>query len=348
MTTRDDVPDNERLAESIRVTVRDVNDNPASRRDVELTVEDETGARLQLITWETHNIDQQWETGQTYEITGARGKRYTRQSGTRVELHSTGGFQAREVSLSDVTRLLVVGDSHVGYRHRPQSDKPSWARGVDSREVFRRCLARAREAGVDAVVHVGDIFDHQNTSADREHVRQEIDRTVNSGIPFYYIEGNHDDWRGRALLKDTPGDHLAEGVPLVGDSPVNLLGVDHSGEGFPTEAPEPSVDMVLNLNILVIHETPYPVVDEEEGLVYKNDSNKADISGFVETADYGIDLVITGHLHVANQLRVRGTNIPVLITGPTIPISSYEKDSRPSTWLLTIGDGDIELERQSL
>lgn len=128
--------------------------------------------------------------------------------------------------------------------------------------------------------------------------------------------------------------------------PVNLLGYDHAGGKFPTRAPTPKWEMTQNPNILVIHESPYPVVDDTGTLLYQNDKNKADISSFIETADFDIDLIITGHLHVADRPHVLGHDIPVLVTGPTIPISQYETDSNPSTWLLTVTDKGIDLERQ--
>lgn len=85
-------------------------------------------------------------------------------------------------------------------------------------------------------------------------------------------------------------------------------------------------------------------------ILYQHDGNKADISGFIGTAHYAIDLVVTGHLHVANRARVRDSVVPVLVTGPTVPISTYKEDNRPSTWLLTVtGDGEApKLDRQPL
>jgi hypothetical protein len=103
--------------------------------------------------------------------------------------------------------------------------------------------------------------------------------------------------------------------------------------------------MLLGQNALVVHESPHPVVDDTGSLLYQEDPNRADVSSFIESAGFDIDLLITGHLHVADQPRIRGHDIPVLVTGPTIPISSYEKDSNPSTWLLTATNSGIALDR---
>lgn len=125
---------------------------------------------------------------------------------------------------------------------------------VNARNVFVRCLKRARKLDVDAVIHAGDVFDHARE--DRNAVRQAISQTVGAGIPFYYVFGNHDDKKGRKLLKSTSGIHLAEAMSPTGKSSVNLLGIDHSGQSFPTTAPDASIDMLLGKNALVVHESP--------------------------------------------------------------------------------------------
>jgi len=346
MVTRDEVPHDRRLSGSITVTVKEVRTNPKPQRDAELTVQDEDGAELSVVIWETHEIEQNWKEGATYELTGVRGKRYSTESGSYVELNSTKAFRAQRLTTNDTTRVLVLGDTHVGYRHRSPSNKSAWAGNVNAREVFVRCLERARNLDVDAVIHVGDVFDHGNTRGDRNAVRQAISRTVGAGIPFYYVFGNHDDKKGRKLLKSTSGIHLAESTSQIGEQSVNFLGIDHSGQEFPTTAPDASIDMLLGKNALVIHESPHPAVDRSGSLLYQKDLNRADISPYIESADFDIDLIVSGHLHVADQPRVRGHDIPVLVTGPTVPISSYEKDSNPSTWLLTATSSGIELERQ--
>jgi len=323
-----------------------VRTNPKPRRDAELTVRDEDGAELTVIIWETHEIDQSWDEGATYELTGARGKRYSTRSGTRVKIQSTKAFRAQRVTTNDATRILVLGDTHVGYRHRSPSNKSAWAGSVNASEVFTRCLERARELNVDAVIHAGDVFDHGNTQRDRDTVRQAISQTVETGIPFYYVFGNHDGQKGRELLKSTSGTHLAEAMSPTEESSINFLGIDHSGQSFPTTAPDASINMLLGKNALVIHESPHPVVDETGTLLYQTDGNKADISTFLDSTAFDVDLIVTGHIHVAAHNSVQGHDIPVLVTGPTVPISSYDKDSNPSTWLLTATSSGIDLERQ--
>ena len=346
MVTRDEVPHDERLPEPITVTVDEVQTNPAPRRDAELTVRDEDGAKLTVVIWETHEIDQSWEAGATYELSGTRGKRYSTKSGTTVEVQSTTAFAAKRVTENDEARVLVLGDTHVGYRHRPRSGKSAWAKNVNAREVFTRCLERARELDVDAVVHAGDVFDHGNTQNDRNAVKRAITQTVDAGIPFYYVFGNHDDEKGRRLLASSPGIHLGAKTSPMTESLLTLLGVDHCGKSFPTTAPNLLMAGASGANVLVIHESPHPVVDDTGTLLYQTDGNRADISAFLDSATFDVDLIVTGHIHVAAHTRVQGHDIPILVTGPTVPISSYEKESNPSSWLLTATDSGIDLERQ--
>lgn len=63
----------------------------------------------------------------------------------------------------DQTQFLVLGDTHVGYRHRSTSKKSKWADSADDLVEFRRAMSLARDLQVDAVIHAGDVFDHQNT-----------------------------------------------------------------------------------------------------------------------------------------------------------------------------------------
>lgn len=347
MVARDDVPNDGRLPGPIEITVEEIQTQPRRPRDVEITATDEAGRELIVIIWKTHEVEQQWHEGQSYELSGARGKRFSGSDGERVELHSTKAFDVKEIDVEQSTRIFVLGDTHVGYRHRATSNKAEHARDVDGREVFTQCLDHARQQGVDAVVHAGDIFDHHSTRGDRKVVDREIRRAVESGIPFYYVIGNHDNAWGKQQLKSGPGIHLSGNKPTFGDPPVNIIGVDHSGPDFPSHPPEASIEMLLHKNIVVVHDTPYPVVDGDGDIIY-NDVNRADLSEFTRDANFDIELVITGHLHVANRAMIRGFDIPVLVTGATIPISKHHEDSQASTWLVELSPDGLDIDRQPL
>jgi len=83
---------------------------------------------------------------------------------------------------------LIVGDTHVGYRHRRRDKKAKGAKDLDARDRFQAVMDQANTLDADAIVHAGDIFDHVAIGADRSFVM--ID-ALNSelNIPFYYIYG---------------------------------------------------------------------------------------------------------------------------------------------------------------
>lgn len=331
---------------SLEITITGIEPDPVSPRDTELEATDTDGQELTVVLWQQHDVSGDWVPGSTYEVTGGRAHRYEDGPRSTIVVHSNDAFSIQRVDTPEA-RLLVIGDTHVGYRHRPDSDKPRWARDVSGRAVFVECLDRARAAGVDAVVHAGDIFDHRTTNGDQETVRQEIDRTVHSGIPFYYIFGNHDGEPARELLRSTAGVHLATFGPVT-ESPACIAGLDHTGRTFPTAGLRNSNNGRCTETILVIHESPFPVVDEAGTTLYQNDSNRADISAFIRNSAHDIDLVVTGHLHVAARARMRDGQTPVLVTGSTLPISTTGEDSHPSAWLLSVTSGGIDIDRQPL
>lgn len=189
MVTQDDVPHERRLSGPITVTVDEVRTNPKQRRDTELAVRDEDGAELSVVIWETHEIDQPWQEGITYELSGARGKRYATQSGTDVELHSTKVFSARRVTTNDATRVLVLGDTHVGYRHRPSSDKPGRGVSMPVRYSFdalsRRMNLTSTPSSTQATCSTTGTLREIETQSDkrsRELSKRESHSTTSSGI----------------------------------------------------------------------------------------------------------------------------------------------------------------------
>ena len=101
-------------------------------------------------------------------------------------------------------------------------------------------------------------------------------------------------------------------------------------------------------SIIALHDTPYPAIEEDGTERYRNDSNALDVRTLLDSADDPIDLIVTGHLHVANKVRIEGYDVPVLVTGPTGTISDYKEENKPSVWLLTVNDDNISIDRQPL
>ncbi|MFC7185483.1 metallophosphoesterase family protein [Halorubrum yunnanense] len=329
--------------------VHDVNTGPKPPRDVELIATDADGVKLQVVTWKKHDVTVEWEVGATYPIRGGRAKRYIDASGPELRIHSNADFAVERVTPeSDRLRLLVLGDTHVGYRHRPSNTKSPWAREVDNRQTFSRSLARARDLGVDAVVHAGDVFDHEITREDRDHVREEIRRTHDTGVPVYYIHGNHDNEAGNRTLRRGPGVHIGGETVVFGDDVVRLSGLDYGAGEFSSPPPERPGDNGESVSILVLHDTPYPVVDENESPIHRTDPNHLDLREFLDSADEWLDLIASGDLHVGSRASIAGYETPLIVTGPTAGISTSTQENNPSTWLVTVSGREVQVERQRL
>lgn len=349
MTTRKDLRHNQRVPGSLEVTVYDIKGDPVPPREVELKATDTEGKELEVVIWEKHDVSGDWTIGSTYEISGGRAKRYKGTSGPDVVVDSNDDFSIDCLdNFSNSTQVLIVGDTHVGFRHRQATKKPSWAKKVDNRKTISQSLARARDLDVNAVIHAGDVFDHNTNQGDRNHVGQEIHRTHEAGIPVYFVRGNHDNQAGNRTLSQTPAVHIAGDTVSIDQESVQVSGLDYGGGEFSEPPPDGAVESVLNPSILVVHDTPYPAVDEDDVPIYRNDANRLDLTGFLDSAAGWLDLIVAGHMHVGKRGSMEGYDVPLLVTGPTGTISAYDEDSQPSTWLLTISDGEIDVDRQPL
>ncbi len=349
METTSGLRHNQSVTGPLEVTVHDINTHPKPPRDVELIATDADGVELQVVTWEKHDVTVEWEVGATYAIRGGRAKRYIDASGPDLRIHSNADFTVERVTLtSDPLRLLIVGDTHVGYRHRASSTKPPWAQEIDNRQTFSRSFARARELDVDAVLHAGDVFDHEITSEDRDHVRKEIQRTHDAGVPVYYILGNHDNEAGNRTLRRGPGVHIGGETVVLGDSAVRISGLDYGAGEFLTPPPVEVVEEGASVSILLLHDTPYPAVDKNGTPIHRNDPNHLDLREFLDSADEWLDLIVSGHLHVGSCGSIAGYETPLIVTGPTAEISTATQDNNPSTWLVTVSEREVQVERQGL
>ena len=137
METTSGLRHNQSVTGPLEVTVHDINTHPKPPRDVELIATDAHGVELQVVTWEKHDVTVKWEVGATYAIRGGRAKRYIDASGSELRIHSNADFAVERVtSESDRLRLLVLGDTHVGYRHhRTRSRREPERSTTDRRSV---------------------------------------------------------------------------------------------------------------------------------------------------------------------------------------------------------------------
>lgn len=347
-----DIPENDRLSRAIQVEVRSIQRSENPKIDSVVTVEDSEGAPVDLKIWATHGLTPDLTEGHRYELRGVRGTSWLKNGTRYYELSSTREFQATDLGPvdDDALRLLVVGDTHVGYRHRQQADKVKSARRLDARQSFRQVLEQAQLLGVDAIIHAGDIFDHVATGYDRDFV---IDLLTDEfrGIPFYYVYGNHDVPASRHTLDGATSNTAHVGrltsSAIEIDSPgVNIVGVDYANSSFPGDSLTlPATNAPTN--ILVAHDTPYPVRNSQNQLLHKK--NGADYRDVITASPLPIDLIVSGHMHVGQTGTLDDHEIPVVVTGAPAPIFKGNRDTVPSTWLLRITDeSEPTVSRQPL
>jgi DNA repair exonuclease SbcCD nuclease subunit len=206
---------------------------------------------------------------------------------------------------------------------------------------------------VDAIIHAGDVFDHNTSQSDLDTVHKEVTRTCEQEIPFYFIRGNHDETSGRQLLNRLTAEQskccrlTTEETFIHGEGTSAITyGYDNSGGQLPPLSPDHYLRTLPMPDLLVIHDTPYPVVDEEGEQIYNPEH--LDLQDFLAESTLTPDLIISGHMHMGGEGTVRNCDVPVLTTGPTAPINSSTEDNEPSTWLLSVSGTTPVINRQPL
>lgn len=299
-----------------------------------------------------------------HPTTGERLPLWPRTDGLEHEFDLLRAFTLPKPSVT----LFHISDTHLGYRNRSHpggGGKTTWVDRTDSILAFKSTLQRAIAEDVDAVVHTGDLFDHDVDRETLEEAVAAIESLTASGIPFYFVLGDHDRLAKGGSIPDAANavsalevlsktnlvTNCRESGTRINQTSVTLFGSDATGIGFEeirngytlgkwssSELRFEALDNTMT-NIICLHE---PVAGLNLPALIR--------AGGGQTA--GFDLVLLGHEHRppfdgAWQTTVDG--VTVACAGPTVPISTYFDDYQPGYNLIQIDtDGGISVNRQEL
>lgn len=270
----------------------------------------------------------------------------------------------------DTTTILHVSDTHIGYENREKTGRGStvsWMNDISSHETIDRITQIATERNVDAIVHTGDILDHEVDQETLDTTETFLIALSKADTPIYCIIGSHDHVSAnpqhpdsangiRWLKSQIKKGHLTElstnPTAIAGSSidafgiPAGNVGIQDVGKyqsrewassdiGFSTASPGP--------NILCLHDgmTPYRTRDPD-----------IDLNQLLTRSHVSFDLVMVGDEHrpknedFQNGYTFQTDNrTPVIYTGPAMRISEPYQDQDAFVTEISITNSDIETTR---
>jgi hypothetical protein len=268
------------------------------------------------------------------------------------------------------TTVLFVSDTHLGYENREKTGRGStvsWIREILSEETFKRITQIAIEQDVDAVVHTGDILDHEVDQPTLDTTEELLAALFGLGIPVYCIIGSHDhdsanprhsdSVDGIAWLKGqvqkgnltelstspTPiagGPVDGYGIP-AGNVGINDVGKFHSREWTPSDIEFEAAS--AGPNVLCLHDGLTPYRD------YNADVN---LDQLLAQSRVSFDCVLIGDEHRPKNRDFEdgysfetSNGTPVFYTGPAIRISEPYRDHDAFVTELSISDAGVTTTR---
>jgi DNA repair exonuclease SbcCD nuclease subunit len=335
LVTVDDLSAGRTLPEPIVVEVVAVDWHPGKKRRAEVELRDTVRNSLKLIDYEGAELSVNWEPNHRYRISrcnvtgGGRGYDVQLAPSKRTVVEPLGSTQQS-------TRVLVIGDTHIGRTEHPKTKEE-----IDPLGALATAAEYSVDQGIDAVVHAGDIFHDNATDSQAVLTRQQVfEQLDEAGIPFYYVRGNHESKPGNTLLDDLEGTAVfnlsTTGTAVGGD--VQLFGIDHYPEG---DLPWGNLRFSQNtgeISILVLHQT----IRQLSG----KGALSVDLSRIQRRFDETFDIIFSGHHHDATMTSWNG--VPVMYTGAAERMSTNKDPTDRVAWLLTATDRSISCERYDI
>ncbi len=335
MVVTNDLSPGHELPAPMTVEVTGVNWNVEERR-AEVRLIDSVGDGLRLVDYEGANLSVDWSPNHRYRISrcgvNVGGGSYD------VELAPSKKTRVEHLGIREqVTKILVIGDTHVGRRKHPGTGEK-----IEPINPFRTAVEHGIDLRVDAVAHVGDIFHDSATSSDTAQVDTQVFAPLREErIPFYYVTGNH----GSAPSEDLLARKADDGVVNLGTSgiavgpEVRLFGINHYQMGnidwHDIQFPD-TVDEAVS--ILLLHQTLEQLSEAKKESV--------DLERTQKRASNRFDLVLCGHHHDATSRELNGTR--VMYTGATEKMSTNFDPVDRVAWIVRIENGLVSYERYDI
>ena len=212
-----------------------------------------------------------------------------------------------------MTRVIHTGDTHVGYQQYHSA-----VRRQDFLDAFQRVVDDAVEAGVDAVVHAGDLFhDRRPELVDILGTLSALRDLADADIPFLAVVGNHETKRDAQWLD------LFESLGLatrLGSEPVVLGDVAFYGLDFVPRSQRDALAYDFEP-----HDADHAAL-VTHGLFQPFAHGDWDASEVLTESNVAFDAMLLGDNHAPGRKEVEGAW--VTYCGSTERASAEERDDR--------------------
>ncbi|WP_218138589.1 metallophosphoesterase [Halobacterium jilantaiense] len=274
----------------------------------------------------------------------------------------------------DATTVLFVSDTHLGYENRAETGSGKavpWIDEINSRDTIRRVRTLAMEGDIDAVIHTGDLLDHEVDAVTLDAAESSLRDLALCNIPVYCILGTHDHGAadpyysnsvdGIAWVKDQVRNEylieLSASPTSVAGGPLDAYGVSAENVGigdvgtyeslgwrpseiaFGASSPGP--------NVLCLHDgaTPYR----------ERSTADVDLDELLAQSRVSFDCVLVGDEHRPKHDDFEhgysfetGDGTPVLYTGPAARVGPAYRNHDAFITELTISAEEVSWTRHSV
>ncbi len=234
--------------------------------------------------------------------------------------------------LMSTLRVLLFGDTHVGFDtpRRPRVERRR--RGPDFLAAYQRALEPALRGEVDLVVHGGDLLHRSGLPAHfTELALAPLLRVADLGVPVFLVPGNHERSRiPHPLLALHPRLHIFHGpdtfAGVWGGLRVAVSGFPYArrvrGAAFREELEATRFrDHPADLRLLCVHQAVEGATVGPSGFTFRRGADviaASDLPG-------AFDAVLSGHIHRAQVLRRDLAGAP--LASPVFYAGSVERTS---------------------